>query len=460
MDPRAAEEFYLRTFAEPALDVNGFESGSPHLQKTVLPVEAVANLSIRLAPGQQVERDRPERRAAAARGGARRAPSSRSSAGRRRRPGSSRPTRRRSSSGSTPSSASLGVRPALIRIGRHAADRPGARRQGHPDDHHRLRPARLEHPLAERAAARRVRAARDRGRARAVPRARGALSSSSGARSCAATRLRSPRVRLAGSSSARRGRRAARGRRRAAAGDRPRACASAVAARVQQRIDERRSGRRPSAADGVDDAGRACRVPEQEDRARVVGERSGRATAPSIDVQRLASSPLARRASEIVAAGCGRGDGADERVRAGRLAGPVARGRPTVGAGVLSICWSDEPPRGAERCHDTRRPLRDRRRRRPTCGTPCEQNEDLGAASRRRELRSWLGVRSGAERWPVAGLDPGARATVRSARREQLAVKLKTCTCASRPPRRRRSRRRPLRRWRLRSRRVIDPWRE
>jgi acetylornithine deacetylase/succinyl-diaminopimelate desuccinylase-like protein len=53
-DPRAAEEFYLRTFAEPALDVNGFESGSPHLQKTVLPVEAVANLSIRIAPGQDV----------------------------------------------------------------------------------------------------------------------------------------------------------------------------------------------------------------------------------------------------------------------------------------------------------------------------------------------------------------------------------------------------------------------
>ena len=56
----AAEEFYLRTFAEPALDVNGFESGSPHLQKTVLPVEAVANLSIRLAPGQKVEQIAPE----------------------------------------------------------------------------------------------------------------------------------------------------------------------------------------------------------------------------------------------------------------------------------------------------------------------------------------------------------------------------------------------------------------
>jgi acetylornithine deacetylase/succinyl-diaminopimelate desuccinylase-like protein len=54
-DARAAEEFYLRTLAEPALDVNGFASGSPELQKTVLPVEAVANLSLRLAPGQSVE---------------------------------------------------------------------------------------------------------------------------------------------------------------------------------------------------------------------------------------------------------------------------------------------------------------------------------------------------------------------------------------------------------------------
>ena len=54
MDARAADEFYLRTFAEPALDINGIESGSPRVQKTVLPVEAVANVSIRLAPGQQV----------------------------------------------------------------------------------------------------------------------------------------------------------------------------------------------------------------------------------------------------------------------------------------------------------------------------------------------------------------------------------------------------------------------
>ena len=55
MDHRAEEEFYLRTFAEPTLDVNGIEGGSPHLQKTVLPVEAHANLSIRLAPGQDPE---------------------------------------------------------------------------------------------------------------------------------------------------------------------------------------------------------------------------------------------------------------------------------------------------------------------------------------------------------------------------------------------------------------------
>jgi len=54
-DAHAAEEFYRRTFAEPALDVNGLQSGSPHLQKTVLPVAAVANVSIRLAPGQQVD---------------------------------------------------------------------------------------------------------------------------------------------------------------------------------------------------------------------------------------------------------------------------------------------------------------------------------------------------------------------------------------------------------------------
>jgi acetylornithine deacetylase/succinyl-diaminopimelate desuccinylase-like protein len=59
-DERAEADFYLRTFAEPALDVNGIQTGSPILQKTVLPVEALANVSIRLAPGQTVEEIAPE----------------------------------------------------------------------------------------------------------------------------------------------------------------------------------------------------------------------------------------------------------------------------------------------------------------------------------------------------------------------------------------------------------------
>ena len=58
-DGAAAEDFYRRTFAEPAIDVNGIATGSPMLQKTVLPVEAVANVSIRLAPGQKVEEVAP-----------------------------------------------------------------------------------------------------------------------------------------------------------------------------------------------------------------------------------------------------------------------------------------------------------------------------------------------------------------------------------------------------------------
>lgn len=53
--PGAAEEFYVRTFADTSFDVNGIASGSPDLVKTVLPVEARANVSMRLAPGQDPE---------------------------------------------------------------------------------------------------------------------------------------------------------------------------------------------------------------------------------------------------------------------------------------------------------------------------------------------------------------------------------------------------------------------
>ena len=57
-DAGAADEFYLRTWAEPAVTVNGLVGGEPHLQKTVLPVFAEANVSIRLAPGQTPTRSR------------------------------------------------------------------------------------------------------------------------------------------------------------------------------------------------------------------------------------------------------------------------------------------------------------------------------------------------------------------------------------------------------------------
>jgi acetylornithine deacetylase/succinyl-diaminopimelate desuccinylase-like protein len=54
-DASASAEFYLRTVASPAVDVHGIAVGEPSFQKTVLPVLAEANVSIRLAPGQEVE---------------------------------------------------------------------------------------------------------------------------------------------------------------------------------------------------------------------------------------------------------------------------------------------------------------------------------------------------------------------------------------------------------------------
>jgi acetylornithine deacetylase/succinyl-diaminopimelate desuccinylase-like protein len=54
-DERAADEFYLRTTAEPSVDVNGILGGKPGLRNTTLPVYAEANFTIRLAPGQRIE---------------------------------------------------------------------------------------------------------------------------------------------------------------------------------------------------------------------------------------------------------------------------------------------------------------------------------------------------------------------------------------------------------------------
>jgi acetylornithine deacetylase/succinyl-diaminopimelate desuccinylase-like protein len=54
LDPRAADEFYVRTWAEPSLDVNGIVGGKPGLRNTTLSVAAAAEFTIRLAPGQDV----------------------------------------------------------------------------------------------------------------------------------------------------------------------------------------------------------------------------------------------------------------------------------------------------------------------------------------------------------------------------------------------------------------------
>jgi acetylornithine deacetylase/succinyl-diaminopimelate desuccinylase-like protein len=55
MDAQAAAELYARTFGGPAVDVNGLQGGEAVFQKTVLPASAQANVSIRLAPGQDVD---------------------------------------------------------------------------------------------------------------------------------------------------------------------------------------------------------------------------------------------------------------------------------------------------------------------------------------------------------------------------------------------------------------------
>src|SRR5437763_3045443 len=54
LDPDAAEQFYIRTFAEPSADVTGFLGGKPGLRNTTLSVHALGQITIRLAPGQDL----------------------------------------------------------------------------------------------------------------------------------------------------------------------------------------------------------------------------------------------------------------------------------------------------------------------------------------------------------------------------------------------------------------------
>ena len=54
LDPNAADQFYIRTFAEPSADVNGIIGGKPGFRNTTLSVHASAEFTVRLAPGQDV----------------------------------------------------------------------------------------------------------------------------------------------------------------------------------------------------------------------------------------------------------------------------------------------------------------------------------------------------------------------------------------------------------------------
>jgi acetylornithine deacetylase/succinyl-diaminopimelate desuccinylase-like protein len=55
LDAHAGEQFYIRTFAEPSADVTGFLGGKPGLRNTTLSVQAMGQITIRLAPGQDMQ---------------------------------------------------------------------------------------------------------------------------------------------------------------------------------------------------------------------------------------------------------------------------------------------------------------------------------------------------------------------------------------------------------------------
>jgi len=54
LDKDAAEQFNIRTLAEPSADVNGIIGGKPGVRNTTLSVHAAGEITVRLAPGQDV----------------------------------------------------------------------------------------------------------------------------------------------------------------------------------------------------------------------------------------------------------------------------------------------------------------------------------------------------------------------------------------------------------------------
>lgn len=55
-DEHAADEYYIRTWAQPSLDIHGFRTSSSDAARTVVVAEATVSASIRLAPGQRPDR--------------------------------------------------------------------------------------------------------------------------------------------------------------------------------------------------------------------------------------------------------------------------------------------------------------------------------------------------------------------------------------------------------------------
>jgi acetylornithine deacetylase/succinyl-diaminopimelate desuccinylase-like protein len=55
LDSKAGEEFYVRAFAEPSVDVTGIVGGKPGLRNTTVVSQASAGVTIRVAPGQDPE---------------------------------------------------------------------------------------------------------------------------------------------------------------------------------------------------------------------------------------------------------------------------------------------------------------------------------------------------------------------------------------------------------------------
>jgi len=54
LDAKAEEQFNIRTLAEPSADVNGIIGGKPGVRNTTLSVHAAGEITVRLAPGQDV----------------------------------------------------------------------------------------------------------------------------------------------------------------------------------------------------------------------------------------------------------------------------------------------------------------------------------------------------------------------------------------------------------------------